>query len=43
MYNKVLSGSLHGVEGRLITVEADVSEGLPVFNMVGYKMCYFVL
>ncbi len=36
MYNKVLSGTLHGVEGRLIAVEADVSEGLPVFNMVGY-------
>lgn len=36
MYNKVLSGSLHGVEGRLITVEADVSEGLPMFNMVGF-------
>jgi magnesium chelatase family protein len=36
MYNKVLSGALHGVEGRLITVEADVSDGLPVFNMVGF-------
>lgn len=36
MYSKVLSGTLHGVEGRLITVEADVSEGLPVFNMVGF-------
>ena len=36
MYNKVLSGTLHGVEGRLITVEADVSQGLPVFNMVGF-------
>lgn len=36
MYNKVLSGTLHGVEGRLITVEADVSEGLPMFNMVGF-------
>lgn len=36
MYNKVLSGTLHGVEGRLITVEADVSEGLPVFAMVGF-------
>lgn len=35
MYSRVLSGTLHGVEGRLITVEADVSEGLPVFNMVG--------
>lgn len=36
MYSKVLSGTLHGVEGRLITVEADVSEGLPFFNMVGF-------
>ena len=36
MYSKVFSGSLYGVEGRLITVEADVSEGLPVFNMVGF-------
>lgn len=36
MYSKVLSGTLHGVEGRLITVEADVSEGLPMFNMVGF-------
>lgn len=36
MYNKVLSGALHGVEGKLITVEADVSEGLPVFYMVGF-------
>lgn len=36
MYNKILSGTLHGVEGRLITVEADVSEGLPIFNMVGF-------
>ncbi|MCM1178759.1 MAG: YifB family Mg chelatase-like AAA ATPase [Clostridium sp.] len=36
MYNKVLSATLHGVEGRLITVEADVSEGLPTFNMVGF-------
>lgn len=36
MYRQVLSGTLHGVEGTLITVEADVSEGLPVFNMVGF-------
>lgn len=36
MYSKVLSGTLHGVEGRLIAVEADVSEGLPGFYMVGF-------
>lgn len=36
MFNEVLSGALHGVDGRLIVVEADVSEGLPAFNMVGF-------
>ena len=36
MFNKVLSGTLHGVEGRIIAVEADVSDGLPNFNMVGF-------
>ncbi|MGN0437907.1 MAG: YifB family Mg chelatase-like AAA ATPase [Lachnospiraceae bacterium] len=36
MYSKVLSCTLHGVEGRLITVECDVSDGLPMFNMVGF-------
>ncbi len=36
MYSKVLSCALHGVEGRLITVECDVSDGLPMFNMVGF-------
>ena len=28
MYNKVLSGTLHGVEGRLIAVEADVRSAI---------------
>ncbi|MBR1597480.1 MAG: YifB family Mg chelatase-like AAA ATPase [Lachnospiraceae bacterium] len=36
MFNKVISGTLHGVDGRLIVVEADVSDGLPMFNMVGF-------
>lgn len=36
MYSKVVSGSVHGVEGNLITVEADVSDGLPMFSMVGF-------
>ena len=36
MYSKVLSCTLHGVEGRLITVECDVGDGLPLFNMVGF-------
>ncbi|MDO4554045.1 MAG: YifB family Mg chelatase-like AAA ATPase [Lachnospiraceae bacterium] len=36
MYSKVLSGSLEGLEAQMIQVEADVSNGLPVFDMVGY-------
>ena len=27
---------LYGIEARIISVEADVSDGLPVFNMVGF-------
>lgn len=36
MYSSVMSAVLHGVEGKLILVEADVSNGLPGFSMVGY-------
>ena len=36
MYSKVYSALLHGIESRLVSVEADVSEGLPVFEMVGF-------
>lgn len=36
MYSKVLSGTVHGVDGCHINVEVDVSNGLPVFEMVGY-------
>lgn len=36
MFSKVKSCALHGVDGRMITVEADVKEGLPMFTMVGY-------
>lgn len=36
MFSKVYSGGLLGVEGYLVQVEADVSEGLPSFSMVGY-------
>lgn len=35
MYSKVFSASIVGLEAHLIQVEADVSNGLPVFNMVG--------
>lgn len=36
MYSKVYSGTWEGIEGILIQVEADISNGLPVFDMVGY-------
>ena len=35
MYSKVYSAAIFGVEGRLVTVEADLSDGLPSFDMVG--------
>ena len=36
MFSSVLSAAICGIDGRKITVEADVSDGLPVFSMVGY-------
>lgn len=36
MFSSVYSGGLHGIDGYRIQVEADVSDGLPGFSMVGY-------
>ena len=35
MYSTVLSGALQGVSAYLVSVEADVAQGLPGFSMVG--------
>jgi magnesium chelatase family protein len=35
MYGKVNSACIHGIDGRLIDVEVDVSNGLPQINIVG--------
>ncbi|MCQ6557934.1 YifB family Mg chelatase-like AAA ATPase [Paenibacillus mendelii] len=35
MYTRLCSGSVYGVEGRLIAVEADIASGLPQVNVVG--------
>lgn len=35
-FYKVLSASVHGLGVEFVQVEADVSNGLPVFHMVGY-------
>lgn len=36
MFSRVKSAVLYGIECRTISVEADASEGLPGFSMVGY-------
>ncbi|QHT60680.1 YifB family Mg chelatase-like AAA ATPase [Paenibacillus lycopersici] len=35
MYTRICSGSVYGVEGRMIAVEVDISNGLPQVNVVG--------
>jgi magnesium chelatase family protein len=35
MYGKVMSACLHGVEGKLVEVEVDLSNGLPQMHIVG--------
>ncbi len=36
MYSKALSAAVNGIDGVIVTVEADVSDGLPIFELVGF-------
>lgn len=36
MYQTILSGAYHGMESYLVSVEVDVSDGLPCMEMIGY-------
>nr|MCR5735426.1 ATP-binding protein [Lachnospiraceae bacterium] len=36
MFDFVLSGGTQGIESYIVRVEADVSEGMPMFELVGY-------
>lgn len=36
MFSKVISAAVNGIESKCVLVEADVSDGLPMFSMVGY-------
>ena len=36
MYKSILSGTFHGMESFLVQVEADISDGLPCMDMIGY-------
>lgn len=35
MYAKLYGATLHGIDGCIITVEVDISQGLPIFDIVG--------
>ncbi|MFN3966324.1 MAG: magnesium chelatase domain-containing protein, partial [Endomicrobiia bacterium] len=35
MLSKVISASFHGIDGYIVTVEVDISQGLPSFSTVG--------
>lgn len=35
MFSKAYSATIHGIDGLIVSVEADVSDGLPLFDMVG--------
>ena len=36
MYSVSYCAAVHGIEGCMIQVEADISEGLPGFSLVGF-------
>ncbi|SDZ86324.1 magnesium chelatase family protein [Pseudobutyrivibrio sp. ACV-2] len=36
MYSIVNTATIYGIDSRIISVEADISEGMPMFEMVGY-------
>lgn len=36
MYSRAFSAAVYGVDGLIVNVEADVSDGLPLFEMVGF-------
>lgn len=36
MYSVVNTATIYGIDSKLISVEADISEGMPIFEMVGY-------
>lgn len=36
MYSRTFCAAIQGIEGRIIQIEADISDGLPNFSLVGY-------
>ena len=35
-FSRIMSATLHGLDVKLVQVEADIRSGLPSFHMVGY-------
>ena len=35
MYSKTFCVAVQGIEGHMVQIEADISDGLPVFSLVG--------
>ena len=36
MFTSIYSGAVCGIEGQLVRVEADISDGFPSYSLVGY-------
>lgn len=36
MYSVINTATINGIDSKLISVEADISDGMPIFEMVGY-------
>ena len=36
MYSVINTATIYGIDSKMISVEADISEGMPIFEMVGY-------
>lgn len=39
MYSTIISGAFMGIHAFLVSVEVDISPGLPTFQMVGSLSC----
>ena len=37
MVAEVFSAMIQGIEGQIVKIQVDISNGLPNFNMIGYR------
>ena len=36
MFTSIYSGAVCGIDGQIVCVEADISDGFPTYSLVGY-------